>query len=101
MLVTAICRQMIAVRIIMPYYVYILLCKGGTFYTGYTKNLGARMRLHVNGKGARYTRMHKPKKIVYVVEFTSRAKAMLREKGIKKLNHKQKLQLIKRQNKQK
>ena len=85
----------------MPYYVYVLLCKGGAFYTGYTKNLGVRMKLHMNGNGARYTRMHKPKKIVYIEEFTSRTKAMKRERGIKKLNHKQKLQLIRRQNKQK
>jgi putative endonuclease len=81
----------------MPYYVYILLCKGGTFYTGYTKNLDTRMKLHMNGKGARYTKMHKPKKIAYTEEFTFRAKAMLRERSIKKLNHKQKLHLIKRQ----
>lgn len=85
----------------MPYCVYILLCKGGTFYTGHTKNLDTRMRLHMSGKGARYTKTHKPQKIAYTEEFTSRAKAMLREKSIKKLNHKQKLQLIKRQNKQK
>jgi len=84
----------------MPYYVYILLCKGGTFYTGYTKNLNTRMRQHMNGKGAKYTKMHKPKKIAYTEEFISRAKAMRRERTIKKLNHKQKLQLIKRQNKQ-
>jgi putative endonuclease len=85
----------------MPYYVYILLCKGGTFYTGYTKNLGARMRQHTKGKGAKYTKMHKPRKIAYTEELMSRARAMRREKSIKRLNHKQKLQLIKRQGKQK
>ncbi|HVP40875.1 MAG TPA: GIY-YIG nuclease family protein [Candidatus Krumholzibacteriaceae bacterium] len=84
----------------MPYYVYILLCKGGTFYTGYTKNLNTRISQHMNGKGAKYTKMHKPKKIAYTEEFASRAKAMQRERGIKRLNHKQKLQLIKRQDKQ-
>jgi predicted GIY-YIG superfamily endonuclease len=45
--------------------------------------------------------MHKPKKIAYTEEFASRAKAMRREKSIKKLDHKQKLQLIKQRNKQK
>jgi len=84
----------------MPYYVYILLCKGGTFYTGYTKNLNTRMNQHMNGKGAKYTKMHKPKKIAYTEEFTSRAKAMRRERSIKRLSHRQKRQLIKRQNKQ-
>lgn len=85
----------------MPYYVYILQCKGGTFYTGYTRNLSTRMNQHMNGKGARYTKMHKPEKIAYTEEFTSRARAMRREKGIKRLNHRQKLQLAKRQNKEK
>lgn len=78
----------------MPYYVYILSCRGGSFYTGYTGNLNKRMRQHMSGKGARYTRMHMPKKIAYTEEFTSRAKAMQREKRIKRLNHKQKQQLI-------
>jgi len=84
----------------MPYYVYILLCKGQRFYTGYTKNLKSRMKQHVNGKGARFTRMYKPKGIAYTEEFASRAKAMRRERSIKRLTHKQKLQLIKRQNNQ-
>ncbi len=79
----------------MPYYVYIIQCKGDGFYTGYTKNLDSRMKLHANGKGARYTRMHKPKKLVHVEEFSSRSEAMKREKRIKKLTHCQKLELMK------
>jgi putative endonuclease len=78
----------------MPYYVYVILCKDKSFYTGYTKDLGLRMKLHVNGKAARYTRIHRPKKIVYVEEFGSRAEAMKREKWIKRLKHRQKLELI-------
>jgi len=53
------------------------------------------MKLHMNGKGARYTRMHKPKKLVYVERCDSRSEAMRREKTVKKLNHRQKLQLVK------
>jgi len=79
----------------MPYYVYIVQCKGDSFYTGYTKNLDLRMNLHMDGKGARYTRMHRPKKLIYVEEFNSRSEAMKREKRIKKLSHHQKLELIK------
>jgi len=78
----------------MLYYVYIILCKDNTFYTGHTKDLDSRMRLHMNGKAARYTRMHRPKKIVYIEEFGSRAEAMRREKSVKRLNHRQKLELI-------
>jgi putative endonuclease len=53
------------------------------------------MRLHECGKGARYTRTHKPKKLVYVEEFRTRGEAMKRELRIKKLSHKQKLELTK------
>jgi len=79
----------------MPYYVYIIQCRGGSFYTGYTKNLDSRMKLHANGKGARYTRIHKPKKLVHIEEFASISEAMKREKRIKKLTHHQKLELTK------
>lgn len=77
----------------MPFYVYILLCTDGSFYTGYTKNIDKRTRLHANGKGARYTRTHKPKRVAYFELFATRAEAMKREREIKKLSHQQKLNL--------
>ncbi|MDR0318518.1 MAG: GIY-YIG nuclease family protein [Nitrososphaerota archaeon] len=67
-----------------------LLCSNGSFYTGYTKDLDARVRLHQTGKGARYTKIHKPQKLVYSEEHTSRSLAMKREREIKKLSHQQK-----------
>ena len=79
----------------MPYYVYILLCHDGTFYTGYTKNLQERLRLHKVGKGARYTKSHKLKELAYSEGFECRADAMRRERAVKKLSHKQKQNLIK------
>lgn len=78
----------------MPYYVYIILCINGSFYTGYTKDINERVRLHANGRGARYTKMHPPKEVAYVEQFTSRSEAMRREKAIKKLSHQQKADLI-------
>ncbi|MCJ7763267.1 GIY-YIG nuclease family protein [Candidatus Bathyarchaeota archaeon] len=78
----------------MPCYVYVILCVDGSFYTGYTKNIDTRIKLHESGKGARYTKMHKPQKIAYLELFDSRAQAMKREKQIKKLTHQQKLNLI-------
>jgi putative endonuclease len=78
----------------MPYYVYIILCMDGTFYTGYTKNIDARVKLHTIGKGARYTKIHKPQKVAYFELFDSRAKAMRRERELKKMTHQQKLNLM-------
>jgi putative endonuclease len=79
----------------MPYYVYMVQCDDGSFYTGYSSNLDKRVRQHVKGKGARYLRIHKPKGVVYVEEFGSRMEAMRRERRIKLLSHYQKLRLAK------
>jgi putative endonuclease len=78
----------------MSFYVYILLCLDGSFYTGYTKDLNERTKQHENGKGARYTKSHKPQKLAYVELFNSRSNAMKRERAIKKLTHQQKQELI-------
>ena len=77
----------------MPYYVYILLCKDGSYYTGQAKNVEHRVEQHKKGQGARYTRMHKPAKIVYVEEFNSRSDAMKREREIKSFSHSKKQRL--------
>jgi putative endonuclease len=74
------------------------LCSDGTFYTGYTKNVDERARLHASGKGAKYTKMHKPKKVAYVEVLDSRAEAMKREKAIKRLSHQEKLKLTRSYN---
>jgi putative endonuclease len=78
----------------MSFYVYILLCMDGSFYTGYTNDLQERTKQHENGKGAKYTKSHRPKKVAYVEVFGSRSSAMKREKAIKKLSHQQKQDLI-------
>lgn len=78
----------------MSYYVYILLCKDGSYYTGHAKNVKHRVEQHKKGQGARYTRMHKPAKIVYVEEFNSRSDAMKREREIKSFSHSKKQRLI-------
>mgnify|MGYP004637184199 CR=1 FL=1 len=46
------------------YYVYILLCEDGSYYTGITNNLKERFIKHSKGKGAKYTKAHKPLKIL-------------------------------------
>ncbi|MCL2690754.1 MAG: GIY-YIG nuclease family protein [Candidatus Bathyarchaeota archaeon] len=76
------------------FYVYVLLCCDGSFYTGSTKDLELRMRLHQTGRGARYTKIHKPQEMVYFEEYVSRSLAMKREREIKKLSHQQKQVLV-------
>ena len=46
------------------FWIYILECEDGSYYTGYTVNLARRYRQHVEGKaGVRYTRSHRPVRI--------------------------------------
>jgi putative endonuclease len=76
-----------------PYYVYMLLCDDGSYYTGYTSNVRSRLQRHRKGHGARYTRMRKPRRIVYVCRFGTRRAAMRRERQIKAFSHDQKRNL--------
>lgn len=78
----------------MQFFVYILQCEDGSFYTGYTKNLNQRIKMHMNGKGARYTKSHKPKKVVFIEKHDSRSDAIKRERSIKKKSHNEKKELI-------
>lgn len=76
------------------HYVYILECKDGTYYTGYTNNVEGRLKKHEEGKGAKYTRGRSPLKLVLEKSFATKEEAMKQEYIIKKLPRKKKQQLI-------
>ena len=69
-------------------------CQDGSFYTGWTVDPVRREKQHNAGRGAKYTRLHRPVKLVYIEEQTDRSTAMKRELAIKRLNHEQKRKLI-------
>jgi predicted GIY-YIG superfamily endonuclease len=83
----------------MKFFVYILQCCDGTYYTGYTNNLQERTRQHMNGKGAKYTKAHKPDRVAYFERFETRSQAMRREREIKKFSRQKKVELIATQTK--
>jgi putative endonuclease len=76
------------------FYVYIVECRDGTYYTGYTPDLENRLKLHNNGKGAKYTRDRRPVKLVWRKEYKYFKPAFLKEKQIKGLTRKQKEKLV-------
>ncbi len=76
------------------YYVYLLLTEDNTLYCGFTDDIEKRFNAHKNGEGAKYTRVHKPVKIVYSKEFNTKSEAMKEEYRIKKLKRADKLKLI-------
>jgi putative endonuclease len=75
-------------------YSYILRCADGTFYTGWTSDVTARVKNHNAGKGAKYTRGRGPVELVYYEERVNKAEACRREWELKKLTRKQKEELI-------
>ncbi len=53
------------------YFVYIARCSDGTFYVGYTEDIETRENVHNQARGARYTAMRRPVRIVYTEAFES------------------------------
>lgn len=79
------------------YYTYVLRCKDETLYTGITTDLERRLKEHLQKeeKGAKYTRVHTPKKIEIAWESENKSLASKLEYHIKTLTKVQKETLIK------
>lgn len=77
------------------WFVYVLECSDGSFYTGYSDDPKKRLLEHQLGKGGRYTRSHKPIRIVYQEQLPSKSEALKREFEIKSWSRKKKINLLK------
>jgi putative endonuclease len=78
----------------MPAFVYLLRCRDGSLYCGWTDDLERRVATHNAGKGARYTRSRGPVTLVWSEEVADRSAALKREIALKRLTRTQKLALI-------
>ncbi len=78
----------------MPCFCYIVECADGTYYTGWTTDPERRVATHNKGRGAKYTKMRLPVKLIYVEEQANRNMAMKREIAIKKMGRVGKMKLI-------
>ncbi len=67
----------------MAFYVYILRCADGSFYTGHTDSIEARVMAHQQGQVQGYTQLRRPIQLVFVEEVSSRQVAFERERQIK------------------
>jgi putative endonuclease len=74
--------------------VYILQCQDGSFYTGITKDMNRRLKMHNDGKASRYTRIRRPVKLCYQEVCFGRALSLIRECQIKSLPRSKKEELI-------
>lgn len=62
-----------------PYYFYVLHCADGSFYGGYTRDVGARVATHNAGKGAKYTKSRLPVHLLYAEAFADEHAALSAE----------------------
>ena len=74
------------------YFVYLLLCKDNSIYTGISTDVERRFLAHKNGKGGHYTKSHPPIKIIYIERHPTKSSALKREAHIKKLPRSKKLE---------
>jgi putative endonuclease len=72
------------------FFVYIVECSDGSFYTGYTKDLPARLKLHNAGRGSKYVRSKRPVSLVFAKQYRYYKHAVKEERRIKTLSRKQK-----------
>ena len=78
------------------FFVYILQCHDGTYYTEYIPDLEKRIATHNNDKGAKYVRGKGPLKLVYAKEYRYKRNALKEEARIKTLSRDKKNELIRR-----
>ena len=78
----------------MSWAVYILECSDGSFYTGISNNVEARINTHNASKGAKYTKSRLPVTLVFQENTFNKSESLRREIEIKKLTRKKKRELI-------
>ena len=75
-------------------YTYILRCGDGSLYTGWTNDIKNRLKMHREGKGAKYTRGRGPLTLVHLEVYDTKSEAMRREAFIKKMSREEKEHLL-------
>lgn len=75
-------------------YLYILECSGGAYYTGIAKDVDARLAVHRSGRGAKYTRLNPPVRVLYRIKLRNWSTAMRLERLVKSWPRKKKTELV-------
>jgi putative endonuclease len=72
------------------WYLYMIECDNGSIYTGIAVDVASRFLAHACGKGAKYTRAHKPRALLLAVRYPDRSVASRAEYQFKQLTAQQK-----------
>ncbi|EIJ80104.1 GIY-YIG nuclease superfamily protein [Bacillus methanolicus PB1] len=79
------------------HFFYVLECKDGSLYAGYTNNLEKRLELHNKGKAAKYTRGRGPVKLVHSRQFKNKSEALKAEFEFKQWTRKKKEEYLRKE----
>ena len=80
----------------MSFWAYVVQCKYGTYYAGWTNDVKKRIAAHNDGTGAKYLRGKGPVKLVYKKKYATVQKAQAQERLIKSLTRQGKEALVKK-----
>jgi putative endonuclease len=75
-------------------WVYMLRCRDGSLYTGWTSDLERRLARHRTGKASRYTASRLPVELALALPMADRSAARREEARIKRLDRAGKLELV-------
>ena len=76
------------------WFMYILECQDGSFYTGVTNDIQRRFQEHKSGKGGHYTKSFGVNALIYQESYPTKSEALRREIQIKGWTRRKKLALI-------
>jgi ribosome-associated protein len=74
----------------MNWFLYLIECDDGSIYTGIAVDVAARYAAHANGTGARYTRMHPPRRLLASIAYVDRSTASKAEYEVKQMTAREK-----------
>ena len=80
--------------VFMSNFMYVVECCDKTWYTGYTTDIVRRIKTHNAKKGAKYTRVRVPVKLLYFERFDTKSEATRAESSFKKLTRRKKEEYI-------
>lgn len=67
------------------WFLYLIECEDGSLYAGIAIDPAARFAQHCAGKGARYTRSHRPMRLLMTLAFPDKSSALRAEHQLKQL----------------
>lgn len=72
------------------WWLYVLLCEGDKLYVGIARDVDARLAVHCSGRGAFYTRLNRPVRILAREWHPSQSAALKAEYAMKRRNRTEK-----------